>query len=221
MNGNTPPVTIKRLLDPIERTSEVLFGLIMALSFTCSISAAEAGRADVQAVLIGAIGCNVAWGLIDAVIYLMTSLTERARAISTLRAVRRTSDAEVARGIIVRSLPLVVAVTLTPDELEKIRQKLNLMTEPPARPRLGSHDFIAAAGVFLLVFLATFPVIIPFIFMSDTITALRVSNGIALVMLFFAGHSFGRYAKFRPVGMGLTMMLIGSALVAITIALGG
>src|SRR6186997_3158870 len=117
-----PPSISKRLLDPVERTSEVLFGLIMALTFTCSISVAEAGRAEVRTVLIGALGCNIAWGLIDAVIYLMTSLTERARGLATLRAVRGTMNPEEARGIIAGSLPPVVAVTLSADDFEKIRR---------------------------------------------------------------------------------------------------
>jgi hypothetical protein len=38
----------KRILDPVERISEVLFGLIMVLTFTGSLSAAEAGRAEVR-----------------------------------------------------------------------------------------------------------------------------------------------------------------------------
>jgi hypothetical protein len=221
MNGNTPSIAAKRLLDPIERTSEVLFGLIMALTFTCSISVAEAGRAEVRTVLTGAIGCNVAWGLIDAVIYLMTSLTVRARGIATLNAVRRTTNPEEARGIIAGALPPVVAVTLSVDDFEKIRRELALATEPPALPRLGKNDYLGALGVLLLVFLATFPVIVPFLFIGDPKTALRVSNGVALAMLFLAGHSFGRYAQFRPVRMGLTMMFTGSVLVAVTIALGG
>ena len=50
----------ERVLDPVERLSEVLFGLIMVLSFTCSISAADAGREEVRSVLIGAIGSAVA-----------------------------------------------------------------------------------------------------------------------------------------------------------------
>lgn len=211
----------RRLVDPIDRTSEVLFGLIMALSFTCSIGAAEAGREDIRTMLIGALGCNVAWGLIDAVIFLMVSLTERARAISTLRAVRHAADAQAGRDIIADALPPVVARTLTPEELERIRQKLATMSELPSRPRLGAKDYLAALGVFLLVFLATFPVVIPFIAMSDAVTALRVSNGIALVMLFLAGYSFGKYAQHRPLLMGLTMMFIGTVLVALTIALGG
>lgn len=213
--------TTRRLIDPIDRTSEVLFGLIMALSFTCSISAAEAGREDIRTMLIGALGCNVAWGLIDAVIFLMVSLTERARAISTLRALRQAADPQSARDIIADALPPVVAHTLAPEELDRIRQKLAGMSELQSRPRLGWKDYLAALGVFLLVFLATFPVTIPFIVMSDAATALRVSNAVALVMLFLAGYSFGRYAQHRPLLMGLTMMFIGTALVILTIALGG
>ena len=52
-----------RVLEPIERISEVLFGLIMVLTFTGSLSAAESGQAEVRAMLIGAIGCNLACGL--------------------------------------------------------------------------------------------------------------------------------------------------------------
>src|ERR1700742_3516219 len=84
--------TSKRVLEPIERVSEVLFGLIMVLTFTGSLSIAEAGRDDVRAMLIGAVGCNLAWGIIDAVLYLMGILAERGNGIRTLRAVQKNSD---------------------------------------------------------------------------------------------------------------------------------
>lgn len=185
------------------------------------MSAAEAGREDVRALLIGAIGCNIAWGFIDAVIFLMTSLTERARGFATLRALQKATSPGEARTVIAGTLPPVVARTLNDEDYAGIRLKLLALGEPPVRPRLGKTDFLAAAGVFLLVFLATFPVVIPFILMKDTLTALRVSNGIALVMLFLAGYSLGRVARHRPWRMGLMMMFIGSVLVIITIALGG
>jgi hypothetical protein len=56
-----------RVLEPGERISEVLFGLIMVLTFTGSLSVAEAGREDIRTMLVGALGCNLAWGIIDAV----------------------------------------------------------------------------------------------------------------------------------------------------------
>ena len=81
----------RRILDPVERTSEILFGLIMVLTFTGSISVAEAGYAEMREVLVGAVGCNFAWGIVDAVMYLMANLTERARGLTTLAAVRGAS----------------------------------------------------------------------------------------------------------------------------------
>ena len=62
----------KRVLEPNERISEVLFGLIMVLTFTGSLSVAEADRAEVRTMLIGALGCNLAWGIIDGVLYVMS-----------------------------------------------------------------------------------------------------------------------------------------------------
>ena len=72
-----PFASTARVLEPIDRVSEVLFGLIMVLTFTGSLSVAEAGREDVRVMLVGALGCNLAWGLIDAVLYLMACLAER------------------------------------------------------------------------------------------------------------------------------------------------
>ena len=68
----SPPAlpSSKRVLDPYDRVSEVLFGLIMVLTFTGSLSIAEAGRDDVRTMLIGALGCNLVWGIIDGVFYL-------------------------------------------------------------------------------------------------------------------------------------------------------
>ena len=80
--------TRKRILEPVERLSEILFGLIMALTFTGSLSVATAERADVRELLVGAIGCNVAWGLIDGIMYLMGCLNDRGLLLRTLWNVR-------------------------------------------------------------------------------------------------------------------------------------
>jgi hypothetical protein len=89
----------KRVLDPIDRVSEVLFGLIMVLTFTGSLSVAEAGRDDVRTMLVGALGCNLAWGIIDGVLYLMGSLGEKGRALLAFRAVRKAADPKQARHV--------------------------------------------------------------------------------------------------------------------------
>jgi len=66
--SDEPTKSSKRVLDPIDRISELLFGLIMVLTFTGSLSVAGAGRDDVHTMLISAFGCNLAWGIIDGVL---------------------------------------------------------------------------------------------------------------------------------------------------------
>src|SRR5438034_7412161 len=123
----------RRVLEPIDRVSEVLFGLIMVLTFTGSLSVAEAGREDVRTMLIGALGCNLAWGVIDAVLFLMGSLAEKGRGLLTLRAVRKATDPQQAHRLIADALPSVVASILEPAELESMRQRLQQLPEPPER----------------------------------------------------------------------------------------
>ena len=80
------------MLDPLDRTSEILFGIIMVLTFTGSIRVADAGREDLRAVLGGAIGCNLAWGVVDATMYLMATFMARARLLVMLKAIRRVRE---------------------------------------------------------------------------------------------------------------------------------
>jgi VIT1/CCC1 family predicted Fe2+/Mn2+ transporter len=169
----------RRVLDPVDRSSEVLFGLIMALTFTGTISVAEADREEVRSMLAAALGCNIAWGLVDAVMYVVTALVQRAREVG-------------------------------PGEVDH-------------RPRtyVRAEDFRGALGVFLLVVIATIPVALPFVFLHEAHRAMRVSNGIALVMLFAGGWSLAKYAGLSPWRLGTGMLALGTVLVLATIALGG
>lgn len=210
----------KPVLEPMERISEILFGLVMVLTLTCSISVARAGRQEVRTVLLEALGCNLAWGIIDAVFYLLACFSERGRGIVALRAVRNTPDRAEAHRIIADAMPRLLASVLSPVEFELIRQRLSVLPDP-SRPRLTKDNWLGALAVFLLVFLSTLPVVIPFIFIERALVALRVSNAIAVLMLFLTGHAFGRYAGHRPWRMAFSMIVVGGALVGITRALGG
>ena len=161
----------RRLLEPLDRVSEVMFGLIMAVTIVGSLSIATAGHTEVRAVLIGALGCNIAWGLVDAVMYVLRGVAERAR-----------------RG----------------------------------EPSLRRRDFLEAAAIFALVVLATFPVVLPFMFLADTARAMTVSRVTTLVMLFLSGVAFARYAGHaHPMRLGVAMAVFGAVLIAVVMALGG
>ena len=211
----------KRVLNPIDRVSELLFGLIMVLTFTGSLSVAEAGRDDVRTMLIGALGCNLAWGIIDAMLYLMGRLAERGQSLTTYLAVRKATDPLKAQRLIADALPSVVASILEPTELETIHRRLMQLPEPPGRAHLSKDEWRGSIGVFLIVFVSTFPVVMPFIFMQSVGPALRVSNTVAIVMLFLTGYAFGSMTGRRAWLVGIAMVILGSMLVGMTMALGG
>ena len=219
---SSPPAAAPgRVLDPVERLAEILFGLIMVLGFTGSLSAAEAGRAEIRTMLFGALGCNLAWGLIDGLMYLMFCLGERAEARRIVLAVRGAGSPEAGRGVVARALPAEVVRALRPEELERVRDHLVTGVALPPRPRLVARDWGGALGIFLLVFVSTLPVVLPFVFMQDAHLALRVSNAVAIVLLFFTGYAFGRAADYPRWATGLAMVFIGLVLVGVTMALGG
>src|SRR6185295_16484587 len=149
------PKFSKRVLEPNERIAEVLFGLIMVLTFTGSLSVAEAGREDVVAMLIGALGCNLAWGVIDGLFYLMGCLAEKGRTLATYKAVMGATTVDEARSLIAEALPPLVASLLKPEELDALHERALQLPIPEDRARLDRRDWLGGWGVFLLVFLAT------------------------------------------------------------------
>lgn len=215
------PTPRRRYLDPMDRVSELLFGLIMVLTFTGTLSVADAGRETVREMLVAALGCNLAWGLVDGVMYLMACLAERGRAFHLAREVHGAADAAEGRRRIAADLPDELGAALRDDALEAVRRSLVAVPAPTSPRRLARGEWLGAVAVFLWVFVGTMPVVLPFVFVHDAPVALRASNGVALLMLYGTGYVLGKLSGRRPGWMGLSMLLIGVVLVALTIALGG
>ncbi|MBS0454477.1 MAG: hypothetical protein JSS14_24545 [Proteobacteria bacterium] len=216
-NSDREPV-----LDPVDRVSELIFGLLMALSFTGAISVAEAGHTEIREMFIAAIGCNLAWGLVDAVMYLVRTATARGKSLSLVHGVRAAgTDPTTGRGLIEQSLTRVIPGLVSPEELEAVRKRIVALPSVPSRATLGWNDALAALGVFLLVVLSTFPVVIPFAVMDDVATAKNLSRIIALAMLFFGGFALGHYAGYGSWRAGIKMAVLGTLLVGAIHALGG
>jgi len=208
------------LLDPVDRISEVLFGLIMAVTFIGAISVATAGRQDIRTAIASALGCNLAWGLVDAVMYVVRTVTERTRN-RTLASRVATVEPEVARQLIVDALPDDVASVIGSEEIEGMRRRL-VARRHEDRPLLRPRDFAEALGVFLWVVAATFPVAVPFLLTDDVALAMKISQGTTLAMLFIAGLVLGRHAGHpKPVLTGIFAAAFGAVLIAAVKALGG
>ena len=211
----------RRVLDPVDRVSEVLFGLFMVLTFTGTLSVLDSGRDEVRDMLVAAIGCNVAWGFVDGVMYVLRNLVARGRAARLRRAVRQAREPAQAHRLIGQEIG-GLAAALGAAEIERVRQWIVQQAEPagPAA-RITGQDLRGAVAVFLLVFLSTFPVVLPFVFVADPALAKRVSAGVAIGMLFLCGAAWGRYAGLPAWRTGLVLVVLGLIVEAIVIALGG
>ena len=209
------------VLSPVDRVSEMLFGLFMALTFVGAVSVADQGDAQIRAMFIAALGCNLAWGLVDAVMYLVRTVTDRGRLLTLIRSVRSAPDAETGRGLIEGSLSQVAAGLVSTPEIEAMRGRIVALTTLPARPKLNRDDLTAALAIFLIVVASTFPVVLPFMLFDDVGTAKNVSRVVALAMLFAGGLALGRYAGYGSWKVGFLMAGLGSVLVLAINALGG
>jgi VIT1/CCC1 family predicted Fe2+/Mn2+ transporter len=209
------------LLNPVDRVSELIFGLFMALTFVGVVSMATADRQEIEIMLAAALGCNIAWGLVDAVMYLVRTITERGRMFTLVRSIRA-ADAETGRRLLRDALASAPGARLiSATEIAAMHGRLLALTDLPARPKLQRADLLAAVGIFVIVVASTFPVALPFVLLDEPAAALFVSRVTAVAMLFMAGLALGRYAGYGSWKTGVMMAVLGVVVVALVIALGG
>ena len=219
---NKPTEEVREpVLNPVDRVSELLFGLFMALSFVGAVSVADSGREQVRSMFIAALGCNLAWGLVDAVMYLVRTITDRGKSLTLVRSVQATPNAEAGRKLIEQSLSRDAAGLVSSVEIEAVRGRIVALTSVPERPKLLKGDLLASLAIFVLVVASTFPVVLPFALIQDVAMAKYVSRGIALTMLFLGGLGLGRYAGYGSWRVGFMMVGLGTALVTAITLLGG
>lgn len=211
-------------LSPGTRLGEMLFGLIMTLTFTLGAGAffggAEGASRDL---LIATIGCNIAWGIIDAALMLFNTVFDRSRLARLGTAIAGTSTDAAAIDIVASELDELLVPITAPDRRDALYRDIieHVRTSPRRSPRLTAKDFYAALGVFWLVFAASVPAALPFLLIDDPWIALRASNALLIGILFWVGYRWAGYTNLSPLGTGLVLVALSLTLVAIAIPLGG
>ncbi|HEX5034109.1 MAG TPA: VIT1/CCC1 transporter family protein [bacterium] len=214
-------VTRRGALDPLDRFSEIFFGLLMALTFTCTISVAEAGRAEVRTLLIAALGCNLAWGFVDAVMYVIARSAERIRNFELGKLILAAPDRATARSHLMEGMPEPFDSLMDDESLDRVIDRIRETRSDAEKPLITREDIKGAIAVFFLVALSTFPVVLPFLFTDQVQLAMRLSNATAIFLLFILGLTMTRYSKQKSLWLSLGMVGIGVVLTLTTIALGG
>ena len=129
--------TVRLLRDYLEWESQP-----MVLTFTGSLSVAEAGQADVQEMLRGALGCNIAWGIVDGFILVMFRVAERRRTYLVGRAVRESGDGAAVIQALRNWLPSEAVALLEPAHLDHMsadaRLSRSAVSSNPATSKTSS-----------------------------------------------------------------------------------
>lgn len=214
-----------RHLDPATRMGEILFGLIMTLTFTlgASMIVTQQGREGAREMLIATLGCNAAWGLIDGIFYILGQLFERSRLHRVGDRVKHANTPEAARALVADELDDLLANVVIEADRAAMYDSIaaRLRREPLPRNRVTKEDLAGGLWAGVLVFACSLPVALPFLLISDPHAALRVSNALLLVLLFLAGYRFAKDTMAYPWLTGVVFLIFGLVLVLINIVLGG
>jgi hypothetical protein len=226
ISSNAPTLKrsfVEKFIAPASSLAEVFFGLIMVLTFTLGAGlAAGEGEDSARTLLVAALGCNLAWGIIDGAMYIMDAMFNRSRS-ARIRSLLRQSGESGALAIIAWELDPRISDSTTADERARFYRSILTLAgrRPVTRTRLERSDIYGAIACTVLVFLTALPAAVPFMLIDDARLALRVSNGLLVAMLFWVGYFWARHTNANRVLTGLAMMLVGVLLVGAAMALGG
>jgi VIT1/CCC1 family predicted Fe2+/Mn2+ transporter len=221
----TPIARLLKCIDPGDALGEVLFGLIMALTFTIGarLVTGEEGL-EAHDLVVATLGCNIAWGIIDAVLFLLGTRLYRRSRTRFFRMVRTAEDEKSALAAIADEFPLggeaLVLDKRDQDELYRCMLALAKRAKP-SNITLSLDDLIGALIVFMIVAATAIPAVIPFLVMEDKYHALRVSNLLLVALLYATGAAWARFAGSTPFIVGMAMTILGLTLVAVALMLGG
>jgi hypothetical protein len=215
---------LNRFLDPAESLAEILFGLIMVLTCTLGASViAGIDRDSLRSLFVAALGCNVAWGVIDAALYVMGAVFVRAQNAKLMQAVRSAPGDAAGLAIVRQALePRFGAYGFDEDREQFYRSLRGMVVHSEAqRSLVTADDLRSAVAVFILVAATALPPAIPFLLIADPVVALRASNVVLVALLFVVGFYWARAIGGRGWWTGIGMMLSGVLLVGVAIAFGG
>ena len=215
---------LHRNLDPGTTLAELIFGLLMVLTFTLGARLLGPEEpTDGRELLLAAIGCNIAWGIIDGFLYVLGSVYERLRVANVLESLRGPADEPTAIAALEEEFDGDLVRLADATQRERFYASIMAAARrgPDARPRLLAEDLRGAVRVFFLVVATAVPAALPFVIWDSAYLALRISNALLLICLFVIGFFWGRHVGARPLLAGTLIASIGVALVLIAIPLGG
>ncbi len=194
----------------------------MALGFTGAVRLGLE-EPDNRGLFLGILGCNIAWGVVDGVMYVLTALFDRGRRARIIRDVLDSPNEEAAMVRVGKELDDRLVPLTTPEERRQIYRWVTELARRAHREKVHVRrdDLLGGVAAGMAVILATLPVVVPYLVIRDPFWAARLSNLVGLALLFSLGAWWGRVVGGSPLRVGTGLTFVGSILVGVTIAMGG
>lgn len=205
-------------------SSEPMFGVIMVVCFT-SVLRAFPGLAEtiIGKVLLSALFCCIAWGLVDGIFYAWEAHYELDKKKKLQAQVQAAADAEKTQDLIEDDLGDTVVDLLEEGDKAQIYQIVQKSVPGVDLGKVSlKEDILTVAIAFGLVVGSSIIVMLPFFMFSPVMNALKISNVTGIFLLFFMGYwreEDKRISKKLVTG-GFTA-LCAFIITVVTIALGG
>jgi uncharacterized membrane protein YdcZ (DUF606 family) len=203
-----------------KQSSEALYGIILTLTTTASLRVVAGQNIDARGLFAATLTTSIAWGFVDAVMYLINVLLARARERKVLDDLRQAPTEEAFRELLRGTTSKDVVDHVKPKVMAHLR---GFLAEQPerAKPGLRRRDYGAALMIWLVVCGIALPVAVPFLLFDSPRTAVRVSQVAAIVIMFVLGMRLGHWTGKNPVIAGVISAAVGMLIAVACLALGG
>ncbi len=218
-------------LYPQERLVEILYGLVIALTITSAVRVITgAGTLDIELMVTTSLGAGVAWGIIDAILYILVIVFQKHRYTRIASKISSAKDESEALATIQEDLEDSLVGTLDAEDQKSVyrlvlhaqrRSNGASYTRQPKFIGIAREDIFGAFQVFFAMLLSTLVVVVPLWLIEPPHTAVVMSNIIAFLVLFIVGYTWAKHTNIRKTLFGITLVTLGAAIVGISVVLGG
>lgn len=234
LQASTAPAgnILVQFLDPIDVLAEVIFSVLIILTFTLWFGVIKLGATPDKLItveymnefIVAVVAATLAWGIIDGIMLALLSVFARGERHRFLADLQTAADDEEAIDLIAGEFDF----SLEPITGEQQRQDLyadmleHLRDSKPRPVGFQSEDLLGAVASVAVTVLAIVPSLVPLVLLRDQgILAVRISNIVSFIVLFIAGYLWGRYTRASPWKTGLLLLGAGVIMMVIAIPLGG
>lgn len=206
-----------------ERYAEAFYGIIMVTGCTGMVSlGVPKEEAGVQFMLWTALFVNILWGLIDGFTVIYGSMVDEVASDVAVKNVRSGKDVETASEEVLDALDGSLVGKLSDQDKAKVVEVIrSAKSYSPFSSKLRWPEIKRILAIFSIDFVTVFPVAIPFIFLTDTTTAVRLSFLIATFLMAYLGYQWAKYARMRRWKIAVLFSSFTIFLLILSFALGG